>query len=97
MSKRGPGGPGNGSGKVNVHARDEGGWLRVFTDPLSSVPDELPIWLSHAATAWFRQRPHLHIVAVMPVVRDGETVELHAWYTQHAFPDLSGQRPSPID
>ena len=54
MSKRGPGGGGNGSSKVIVHTRDEGGWLRVFTDPLTDVPTDLLAWLSHAATAWLR-------------------------------------------
>jgi hypothetical protein len=25
----------------------------------------------------------------VPIVRDGNTVELHAWYQQHLFPDTS--------
>ena len=88
--------PGNGSGKFNVHQEDMGGWVRVFTDPLASVPDDLAVYLSLALTEWFRQRPQLRMRTVVPVVRDGATVEMHAWYDLHVFPDLSGQRPTPV-
>jgi hypothetical protein len=27
---------------------------------------------------------------VLPVYKGGDTVELHVWYEQHLFPDLSG-------
>jgi hypothetical protein len=30
---------------------------------------------------------------VVPIQRDGNTVELHAWFEQTVFPDLSGQQP----
>jgi hypothetical protein len=93
MTKHVPGG-GNGSGKVNVHTRDMGGWVRVFTDPLADAHDELALWLSHALTEWFRQRPQLRMRTVAPVVRDGDTVELHGWYELHVFPDVSGQHPT---
>jgi hypothetical protein len=86
---------GNGSGKVNVHQQDMGGFVRIFTDPLSAVPDELPVWLSHALTEWFRQRPQLRMRCVLAVTRGGDTVELHAWYDLHVFPDVSGQKPVP--
>jgi hypothetical protein len=26
---------------------------------------------------------------VVPITKDGSTVELHAWYEQHVFPDIS--------
>jgi hypothetical protein len=32
---------------------------------------------------------------VVPVQRDGNTVELHAWYEAHLFP--AAQRPQPED
>jgi hypothetical protein len=51
------------------------------------------VFLSHSLSAWFRQRPHLYLQCVVPVSRDGNTVELHGWYGQHIFPDLSGQQP----
>ena len=80
---------GNGSGKFNVHQLDMGGWVRVFTDPMATVPDDVAVFLSHAMTDWFRQRPHLRMRTVVPVARDGNTVELHAWYEQHLFRDIS--------
>jgi hypothetical protein len=70
-----------------------GGWVRVFTDHGAAVPEDLAVFLSLALTEWFRQRPQLRIRAVVPVVRGGETTELHAWYDAGVFPDLSGQKP----
>jgi hypothetical protein len=84
---------GNGSGKINVHQDDMGGWVRVHTDKMAAVPDDLGLYLSLALTQWFRQHPHLVMRCVTPMVRDGRTVELHAWYTQHVFPDNSGFKP----
>ena len=69
--------PGNGSGKLNVHQADMGGWVRVFTDPMAALSDDLAIYLSLALTEWFRQRSQLRLRAVLPVTRDGTTVELH--------------------
>ena len=69
---------GNGSSKVAIHNVDMGGWVRVHTDKLSVVPDDLALFLSHALSEWFRQRPQLTMRCVTPVVRDGYTVELHA-------------------
>ncbi len=86
---------GNGSGKFNVLREDMGGWVRVFTRELALVPDELGVYLSHALTEWFRQRPQLTMRCVVPLIRDGYTAELHAWYTLHVFPDVSGQAPEP--
>jgi hypothetical protein len=88
--------PGNGSGKFNVHQLDMGGWVRIFTDPTAGVPDNLAMCLSHALTEWFRQRPQLRLRAVVPVTRDGTTVELHAWYDLGIFPDLAGTAPGPV-
>lgn len=84
---------GKGSGKTNVHVEDMGGWVRVFTDELAFVPDELPQYMSHALTEWFRQRPQLVMSTILPVLRDGLTVELHAWYSAHVFPDSVGRAP----
>jgi hypothetical protein len=87
---------GNGSGKFTVVTHDMGGWVRVFTDPLAFVPVDLPVYLSHSLTNWFRQHPQLSLRAVLPVTRDGNTVELHAWYDLHVFPNLTGQKPEPL-
>jgi hypothetical protein len=89
--------PGNGSGKFVVHQRDMGGWVRIFTDPLAAVPEDLAVFLAHALTQWFRDRPHLTMRAVVPVARGGDTVELHAWYDQHVFPDVSGTQGKKVE
>ena len=77
---------GNGSGKFRVHQDDLGGWVRVHAEPTAVVPDNLAFFLSRVLADWFRQRPHLRMRTVVPVCRDGTTVELHAWYDLHVFP-----------
>jgi hypothetical protein len=84
---------GNGSGKFYIHQDDMGGWVRIFPDKLADVPDDLAVYLSQSLTEWFRQRPHLHLRCLVPVQRDGDTVELHAWYDAHLFPALQGPTP----
>jgi len=83
-------GVGNGSGKFNIHSDDMGGWVRVFADRLATVPDDFAVYLSQALSDWFRQRPQLHMRCVVPIQRDGNTAELHAWYDAHLFPALQG-------
>jgi hypothetical protein len=65
---------------------DMGGWVRVFMGR-GEPTGELAKFLSHSLTEWVRKRPHLRLQIVVPVVRDGDTVELHAWYDQVIFPD----------
>lgn len=65
----------------------------MFTDKLATVPDDLAVYLSQALSEWFRQRPQLHLRCVVPIQRDGNTVELHAWYDAHLFPALQGPQP----
>jgi hypothetical protein len=79
---------GNGSGKFNVSQQDMCGWVRIFTTS-PDVPAELALYLSHALTAWFRDHTDLRLRCVAPVQRGGDTVELHAWYDQHSFRDVS--------
>ncbi len=50
---------------------------------------EVARFLSHSLTKWMRERPHLRLRFAVPINRDGDTVELHAWYDQVLFPDLS--------
>ena len=87
-----PGG-GNGSGKFEVGHTDMGGWVRV-TAGRGSLPDDVGVYLSQALSDWFRQRPHLRMRCVVPVQRDGNTVELHAWYDAHVFQPLQGPKPA---
>ncbi len=81
---------GNGSGKFDVGATDMGGWVRVLAgSTASAATNDLPFFLAHGLAQWLRQHPQLQLVSVVPITRNGETVELHAWYTQHLFPDAS--------
>jgi hypothetical protein len=77
---------------MKVHQTDMGGWLRVFADPEAREAVELPIYLSYGVTQWFRARPQFRLRCVVPVTKRGDTIELHAWYDQHLFPELSGLR-----
>jgi hypothetical protein len=77
---------GNGSTKLCIHTTDLGGWIRVFPERYHSLPEELPVWLSNSLTEWFRQRPQLRLRTVVPITRDGNTVELHAWFDVHVMP-----------
>ena len=79
---------GNGSGKIDIHQQDMGGWVRVFTEKTQVYHQDLPTFLSLGLTEWFRQRPHLRMCALTGVVKDGDTVELHCWYDCHVFPNL---------
>jgi hypothetical protein len=80
---------GNGSGKFEIGQHDMGGWVRFCTGRVNA-PDDLPVYLSQVLSDWFRQRPHPHMRCVVPIQKDGDTVELHAWYDAHLFP------PAPI-
>jgi hypothetical protein len=87
---------GNGSGQFNVHSQDMGGWVRVYTDKLASIPEDLGLYLSLTLADWFRQNPVLALRFVVPVCRDGTTVELHAWYDAHVFPpSIASPQPHP--
>jgi hypothetical protein len=88
--------PGNGSGKFEIYQHDMGGWVRIYIDATAAVPENVASFLSLSLTDWFRKRPHLRMRNVLPVTRNGETVELHAWYDQQVFPDLSGHKPDPV-
>jgi hypothetical protein len=64
------------------------GWVRVFLGR-GEPTGEVAKFLSHSLTEWMRQRPHLRVRFAVPINRDGDTVELHAWYDQIIFPDIS--------
>ncbi len=65
-----------------------GGWVRVVASS-SGPQDELAFYLAHRLSHWLRENPHRRLVSVVPINRDGSTVEFHAWYEQHLFPDIS--------
>ena len=86
--------PGNGSSSFPIHQTDMGGWVRLYSEPTAALPNNFGVYLSHALTEWFRQRPHLRMRCVVPIVFDGSTAELHAWYDQGVFPDFSTVKPA---
>jgi hypothetical protein len=86
---------GNGSGKVEIHHQDMGGWVRVWMDKKATFTDEVPLYLSLSLTEWFRQRPQLRLLFAVPVNEDGNTVELHGWFSLNQFPDISGKKAEP--
>jgi hypothetical protein len=77
---------GNGSGGVEISQSDMGGWVRVYPSRMIDLPQDLPLYLSHTLAEWFRHRPNLRMRCIVPVQRDGNTVELHAWFDAHLFP-----------
>jgi hypothetical protein len=83
---------GNGSGRFTVHIEDKGGWARAYGDTSAHLPVDFPVYLSMSLTQWFRERPQLRMRCVAPIVHDGKTVELHAWFEIHAFPSLEPPR-----
>jgi hypothetical protein len=80
---------GNGSGKFDVGAHDMGGWVRIIPGQSAHTATDLPGFLAHRLSEWLREHPHLRLLCVVPITRDGSTVELQAWYEQHLFPDMS--------
>lgn len=88
---------GNGSGKLDILLTDMGGWVRVFPSKgAGTSQQDLGIYLSQTLTQWFRERPQLRMKAVMPITRDGTTVELHGWYEVHVVPPAAGA-PQPSE
>ena len=77
---------GNGSSKFTVVHEDMGGWVRVFVPKLPAISDELGLYLSTALANWFRAHPQVRLRCVVPIQKDGNTVELHGWYDMHVFP-----------
>lgn len=81
--------PGNGSGKFDVGVHDMGGWVRVVAGGTAPQDGNLAFYLAHRLSHWLRENAHLRLLCVAPISQDGNTVELHAWYEQHLFPDSS--------
>jgi hypothetical protein len=74
--------------RFSILRRDMGGWLRVYLGG-GEPTGELAQFLSHSLTEWMRERSDLRVRFVVPINRDGDTAELHAWYDQIRFPDTS--------
>ena len=67
---------GNGSGKFEIGRHDMGGWVQVCAAG-PSLPDDLPVLLSQELTDWLRAHPNLRMCCVVPIQKDGNTVEMH--------------------
>lgn len=65
-----------------------GGWVRVTASGTAN-PKEVAPFLAHRLAGWLRESTRLRLVCIVPIDRDGDTVELHAWYEQHIFNDKS--------
>ncbi len=50
---------------------------------------EVAPYLSHSLSEWTRKNPQMRLRLIVPINRDGDTAELHAWYDQVLFPDTS--------
>ena len=87
---------GNGSGKFEISSLDMGGWVRVFPAKAEDgLRPDISVYLSHTLAEWFRQKPHLHMKCIVPIDRDGTTVELHGWYEVHLVPPTTaGPQPA---
>ncbi len=83
---------GNGSGKFEIGAHDMGGWVRIIPGKSADITSDLPGFLAHRLGEWLREHPQLRLLCVVPITREGATVELQAWYEQHLFPDKSSAR-----
>jgi hypothetical protein len=75
---------GNGGTKFDIGQVDMGGWVRVFLKA-GHPPRDFAVYLSQTLTNWFRTRPAFRLKCVVPINRDGDTLELHAWYEAHIF------------
>lgn len=56
-------------------------WIRVFMGK-GEPTGELSRFLSDALAQWIIDNPKLRIISVAPISRDGDTVELHAWFEE---------------
>jgi hypothetical protein len=74
--------------RFEIIEEDMGGWVRVFLGR-GEPTGEVAKFLSHGLTDWMGKRPHLRVRFVVPINRDGDTVEFHAWYDQVLFFDTS--------
>ncbi len=74
--------------RFEIVQEDMGGWVRVFLGR-GEPTGELGKFLSHGLADWMRKRPQFRVRCIVPINRDGDTVELHAWYDQVLFPDTS--------
>jgi hypothetical protein len=86
--------PGNGSSRFEIGQHDMGGWVRIVA--AGSLPEDVGMYLSHTLAEWFRQRPQYRLTCVVPINRDGTTVELHGFFECHVF-QPTAEAPRPVE
>lgn len=80
--------------RFEILTTDMGGWVRVHLGH-GEPTGEVALFLSRTLAAWSRKQPHLRIRFVVPITSNGDTSELHAWYDQTVFSDVSEiERPA---
>ena len=65
--------------RFEINIEDHMGYLRVYMGR-GEPNGELARFLSGTLAQWMQNHPEQRIVAVAPVSRYGDTVELHAWF-----------------
>lgn len=78
--------------RCEIYINDMGGWVRVYLGR-GEPAGETAGYLSDSLTHWFRDRPNLRMLCIVPVSRDGDTAELHAWYEDRVPPVTADQQP----
>lgn len=64
-----------------INIENHMGYLRVFMGR-GEPTGELAPFLSATLSQWMQNNPDQRIIAVAPISRDGDTVELHAWFEE---------------
>lgn len=62
-----------------INIEDHMGFLRFYMGH-GEPTGELAPFLSGTLAQWIEKNPNQRIMAVAPISRDGDTVELHAWF-----------------
>ena len=80
-----------GDGRIDITLTDLRGVIRAHparpADDPADLPDALPMALTAAIIDWFDKRPHQRLLCVVPIVWEGYTVALHAWYAPQETAD----------
>jgi hypothetical protein len=69
-------------GNVEIGFHDEGSYVRIISGPGADHAEDLPGILARALTDFFKKNPGKHLLFVVPINRDGTTVELQGWYEE---------------
>lgn len=97
---------GDDKGRIDITLNDLRGVVRAFParmpDDPADLPAGVPMALTMAIIDWFDKRPQQRLLSVVPIVWDGYTVAMHAWYTveetaEAKTVDLKAHRLTDVD